>query len=134
MHLAELIHALVKQKSSSSTLQPRTLGNRQKVYYGVDCGGFKDRKPPAMHGTMALDEILMYTRQGCCLCDQAVAQLQEHGLVVNKIDIDADPALRARYTDCVPVVFINGRERFRGRIDPRLLRRILNHESHDAAP
>jgi hypothetical protein len=41
------------------------------------------------------------------------------------VDIDADPALRKRYTDCVPVVEIDGRERFRGRVNEVLLRRIV---------
>ena len=30
------------------------------------------------------------------------------------------------YNECVPVVFVDGRERFRGRIDPVLLRRLLH--------
>ena len=50
--------------------------------------------------------------------------LERHGLTVEEVDIDADPALRKRYTDCVPVVLIDGKERFRGRVDERLLRRL----------
>mgnify|MGYP002626166057 CR=1 FL=1 len=41
------------------------------------------------------------------------------------IDVDADPALRERYNECVPVVHIDGRERFRGKINEVLLRRLL---------
>ena len=37
----------------------------------------------------------------------------------------ADEELRNRFDTCVPVVEIDGRIRFRGRVDPRLLRRIL---------
>ncbi len=70
---------------------------------------------------------ILYTRQGCCLCDEAEALLREHGLVPEKVDIDQDEALRGRYNECVPVVVIDGRERFRGRIDPRLLKRLLKH-------
>jgi len=70
-------------------------------------------------------EVTVYTRAGCHLCDEAVALLGRFGLTSRLVDIDADPALRERYTDCVPVVFFDGRERFRGRIDPRLLRRLL---------
>jgi hypothetical protein len=47
---------------------------------------------------------------------------------VQEIDIDGDPQLHERYNECVPVVFINERERFRGRIDERLLLRILRSE------
>lgn len=70
-------------------------------------------------------EAIMYTRRGCCLCDEAKSLLERYGLAVKEIDIDADPALRDGYTDCVPVVLIDGKERFRGRIDERLLRRMM---------
>jgi glutaredoxin len=73
-------------------------------------------------------DVILYTRRGCCLCDQAKALLEKHGLAVREVDIDADPQLRERYTECVPVVVINGRERFRGRVDERLLMRILRSE------
>jgi hypothetical protein len=41
------------------------------------------------------------------------------------VDIDADPKLLAGFDTCVPVVEIDGKVRFRGRVDPILLRRIL---------
>jgi len=68
---------------------------------------------------------VLYTREGCCLCDEAKKVLAAHGLALEEIDIDADPQLRDRYSDCVPVVVIDGRERFRGRVDERLLKRLL---------
>jgi glutaredoxin len=69
--------------------------------------------------------VILYTRQGCHLCDDALALLKRHGLAPREIDIDADPELRAKYDVCVPVVEIDGRVRFRGRVDERLLRRLL---------
>jgi glutaredoxin len=69
--------------------------------------------------------VTLYTRQGCHLCDVARDVLLRYGLTPQAIDIDADPNLRARYDECVPVVVIDGQERFRGRIDERLLRRLL---------
>jgi glutaredoxin len=75
---------------------------------------------------MTAHSITLYTRRGCCLCDSAKQVLTMHGLEIEEIDIDNDPALREKYNDCVPVVFIDGRERFRGRVDPRLLRRLLH--------
>jgi len=48
-----------------------------------------------------------------------------HGLKPRLVDIDANPALRERYNECVPVVEIDGKERFRGRINEVLLQRIL---------
>lgn len=70
-------------------------------------------------------EAILYTRQGCHLCDDARAVLERHGLAVRSVDIDRDPELRAVYNEAVPVVVIDGQERFRGRVDERLLRRLL---------
>ncbi len=68
---------------------------------------------------------VLYTRDGCHLCDQAKEILLRHGLQPLEVDIDADAQLHQRYTNCVPVIEINGKERFRGRVDERLLRRIV---------
>jgi len=67
----------------------------------------------------------LYTRHGCHLCDEALAVLQRNGLAPRLVDIDADPVLRKRYNECVPVVHIDGKERFRGRVNELLLRRLL---------
>lgn len=72
-----------------------------------------------------MPHVTIFTRRGCHLCEEAEAVLVRHGLAPALIDIDADPALRDRYTDCVPVVEIDGKERFRGRVNEVLLKRIL---------
>jgi len=69
--------------------------------------------------------VELYTRRDCHLCDDAKEILLRYGLAPREIDIDGDAALLDRYTHCVPVVVIDGKERFRGRIDERLLRRLL---------
>ncbi|RIK80680.1 MAG: hypothetical protein DCC67_09120 [Planctomycetota bacterium] len=71
-------------------------------------------------------KVILYTRQGCHLCEDAEKLLREHGATPDLIDIDADPALREQFNVCVPVVEIDGRIRFRGRVDPLLLRRLLH--------
>jgi glutaredoxin len=70
--------------------------------------------------------VVLYTRIGCHLCDDARQLLEAHGLMPILIDIDADPGLRARYHECVPVVEIDGKIRFRGRVDALLLRRLVS--------
>jgi len=67
----------------------------------------------------------IYTRAGCHLCEDAHVLLQRFAIPVTLVDIDRDPELRERYDHCVPVVWIDDRERFRGRIDETLLRRLL---------
>jgi glutaredoxin len=74
-------------------------------------------------------EVLLYTRAGCHLCEEALRTLEAHGLAVRTIDIDDQPELKSNYDMCVPVVMIDGRERFRGRIDEVLLRRLLRAPS-----
>lgn len=74
---------------------------------------------------MPVSQVILYTREGCHLCDDAEAMLIRNGLKPQLVDIDGDPELRARYDVWVPVVEIDGVERFRGRIDERLLRRLL---------
>ena len=74
---------------------------------------------------MNTHEAILYTRAGCHLCDDARALLEKHGLRPQLVDIDADAALRARFDTCVPVVVIDGKERFRGRVNEVLLKRLL---------
>lgn len=70
-------------------------------------------------------QVVVYTRAGCHLCDDAEQLLRAAGLAPRMVDIDADDALRALHTAWVPVVEIDGVVRFRGRIEPVLLRRLL---------
>jgi glutaredoxin len=69
--------------------------------------------------------VVLYTRPDCQLCDDAKRVLVEHGLAVVSVDIDTDPALHERFDMWVPVVEIDGRVRFKGRVEPVLLKRIL---------
>ncbi len=70
-------------------------------------------------------DVEIYTRDGCHLCDEAEALLKSFGLQPVAVDIDQRPDLHSKYTNCVPVVVMNGKVRFRGRIDPMLLQRLL---------
>jgi glutaredoxin len=74
---------------------------------------------------MNASTVTLYTRQGCHLCEDAKAVLVRHGLSVKEVDIDQEPELKARYQECIPVVVIDGVERFRGRVNEMLLRRLL---------
>ena len=72
--------------------------------------------------------MVLYTRHGCHLCDEAKELLEMYREVLPtpiEVDIDADPALQARFTTCVPVVEIDGKIRFRGRVNAVLLRRLI---------
>ena len=78
-----------------------------------------------MAAIMTSLQVIVYTRTGCHLCEEAEQLLTRYGLAPRLVDIDAEAGLRERYTHCVPVIVIDGKERFRGRVNEVLLRRIL---------
>jgi glutaredoxin len=67
---------------------------------------------------------VLYTRAGCHLCDVAAETLSQAGFQVDAVDIDQDANLQSQFDHEVPVVEIDGRIRFRGRVDPLLLKRL----------
>lgn len=48
--------------------------------------------------------LLLYTREGCHLCERAADTLNELGLDWRPVDIESDPELEARYRLTIPVV------------------------------
>jgi glutaredoxin len=71
--------------------------------------------------------ITLYTRRGCHLCEDAkatiLASLSRGEYTLEEVDIDLDSDLRARYTNDVPVVAIDGAESFWHHVDPAELAR-----------
>lgn len=69
-------------------------------------------------------DVTFYTRRDCSLCDKAKAAILSSGVDVriHEIDIDLDDHLRARFNDDVPVIYVNGLEAFRHRVDPEAFR------------
>lgn len=70
-------------------------------------------------------EVVLYTRKECHLCEDAHATLKRFGIEPKLVDIDEHPDKLAEYNECVPVVEIDGRVHFRGKVNEVLLRRIL---------
>ena len=52
-------------------------------------------------------ELVLVTRHGCHLCDEALALLRELGLEPRLADVDADDELFRLYDWRVPVVLVN---------------------------
>lgn len=75
----------------------------------------------------------VYSRQQCCCCHQAIELLERHrgrhGFALEVIDVDTDPALVEKHGEWVPVVAIDGKVRFRGKVNPVLLERLLAAEA-----
>ncbi len=65
--------------------------------------------------------ILLYTRSGCHLCEQAEDLLAVQRPDTSLVDVDTDPLLTARYGLRVPVLEIDGSVVIEGRFDERQL-------------
>jgi 4a-hydroxytetrahydrobiopterin dehydratase len=68
-------------------------------------------------------DVTLYTRRDCPLCEKAKGAMRAamtlHRLPVtlHEVDVDLDAGMRARFTNDVPVVYVNGREAFRHHVD-----------------
>ena len=66
-------------------------------------------------------QVTLYTRAGCCLCDEAKVVLADArrraDFGYEEVDIDGDPELRRRYNDEVPVVAINQVKAFKYKVN-----------------
>lgn len=66
-------------------------------------------------------ELIVYSRAGCHLCDELLAELASMtagGPVrVRVVDVDSDPVMRRRYGFDVPVVLADGEVLCRHRLD-----------------
>ena len=66
-------------------------------------------------------QVTLYTRAGCCLCDDAkrvIADARKHAdFDYTEIDIDADPDLVRLYDHEVPVITIDRRKAFKYRVN-----------------
>ena len=79
---------------------------------------------------MSSRHAVLYTRKSCQLCDEAKEMLDMYGFSIDEIDINERPELLDRYNSCVPVVEIDGKVRFRGKVNEVLLLRLIsNNES-----
>ena len=94
---------------------------------------FNFDSPPALH-------VRLYGRQGCQKCNEAGRLLETmHGdfdFYIEKVDIDADLAIREKLNDHIPVVTFNGANRVQIPVTAeklrRAFRRALQIEEKDA--
>jgi predicted thioredoxin/glutaredoxin len=71
-------------------------------------------------------EIVLVSRQGCHLCDEALAALRSLGVEPVVRDVDADEVLHDQYDFRVPVVLADGRVVGEGKVRRDELRRALD--------
>jgi Glutaredoxin-like domain (DUF836) len=74
--------------------------------------------------------FLLYSRPGCGLCEEMLSELcgmpSVRGIPVEVIDVDAEPAARARYGHKIPVLLLAGELVCHGRLDPEEVDKALS--------
>lgn len=84
-----------------------------------------------------LPRLALYTREGCHLCDEMIAELghwlEGRGLGVAILDVDADAAARSRFGLMVPVLTVDGDPVCSGRFDPDVLEELIERAGPGAA-
>jgi glutaredoxin len=73
--------------------------------------------------------VVLYTAEGCHLCELARTTLADEGIPYREVDITGDPGLEAAYREWLPVVEIGGERAFVYRIPVEGLRRKLAAQS-----
>jgi len=78
---------------------------------------------------MSKVHVVIYSRPGCHLCDEAKAAILSAGcgdqFVLEEIDIESDEELLRKYKYDIPVILIDGIESFIHRVDPNEFRSAL---------
>lgn len=73
--------------------------------------------------------LTLYHREGCHLCEamerELLPLLAAHGWRLERVDVDSDPGLAARYGLDVPVLAHDGRELCRHRLDRAAVEALL---------
>jgi len=73
--------------------------------------------------------VTLYGRPGCHLCDDARAVLERvratHPFRLEEVDIESDDALFKRFLERIPVIAVDGEERFELFVDDEALKRTL---------
>ena len=75
---------------------------------------------------MSKAHVIVYSRPGCHLCDDAKAAILNAGCsesyTLEEINIESDHELLRKYKYDIPVIAIDGVESFIHRVDPREFR------------
>jgi glutaredoxin len=70
-------------------------------------------------------DVVLYTKAGCCLCNDAKEALRmaraQVEFTLREVDIESDPALYSAHQHDIPVIEIDGRRAFKHRVTARQL-------------
>jgi glutaredoxin len=79
--------------------------------------------------SMSKVHVIIYSRPGCHLCDEAKAAILSAGctdlFTLEEVNIESDDELLRKYKYDIPVIAINGVETFIHRVNPRDFIRVI---------
>jgi thiol-disulfide isomerase/thioredoxin len=79
--------------------------------------------------TIIRHKVTLYGKKECCLCDEAMEVLQRVNASVpfdiEKIDVSSNPELLEKFGLKIPVIFVDGAEAFKYRVNEGKLRFML---------
>ena len=83
---------------------------------------------------MLRHHVIIYSRPGCHLCEEAKTAIQNSGcsdkFSFEEVNIESDKELLRKYKHDIPVVMIDGVEAFRHRVDAEKFRQRIAADSH----
>ncbi|MEI7824463.1 MAG: glutaredoxin family protein [Chlorobiaceae bacterium] len=75
-------------------------------------------------------KVTLYGKKECCLCDEALVLLQKVQASLpfdlEKTDISGNPELLEKFGLAIPVVFVDGVQAFKYRVNENRLRALLS--------
>ena len=75
-------------------------------------------------------KVTLYGKKECCLCDEALVLLQKIQASLpfdlEKTDISGNPELLEKFGLAIPVVFVDGVQAFKYRVNENRLRALLS--------
>ncbi len=134
---AGLVFLLIMTRSSGPSVPLPAFVYRHRDLWLVVGGGLvaagmlclRRSSAAAAETESPFERVVLYTREECHLCDDAKSVLNRYRARlpgIEEVDIDDDPDLVAEFGEWVPVIEIDGKVRFKGRIDEMLFRRLLD--------
>jgi glutaredoxin len=79
--------------------------------------------------SMSKIHVIIYSRPGCHLCDEAKAAIMSAGcsdrFTLEEVNIESDDELLRKYKYDIPVIAIDGVETFMHRVDPKDFIRVI---------
>lgn len=140
LYATGIIFLAMADDTLAGRFMPRTWYTNRALWYcsavaGYVAGFYLLRPAPRAPSGWApsrpgvrFSQAVLYTREGCHLCNEMRDVLDRYSAwlpPIEAVDIDTSPDLVERFGTTIPVLELDGRVRFNGRLNEMLLRRLI---------